>query len=110
VQVYDSEGKFKRSFGQEFLTSPCGFAVRNGTVYVPELKARLSILDEHDRLVIRLGENDANCNSAGWPNLPAAQILPGKFNSPHAAAVDSHGNVYVVEWILGGRIIKLAKT
>ncbi len=109
IQVYDAAGKFKRAFGQEFLTSPCGFAVRNGIVYVPELKARLSILDERDQFITCIGENDANCNSSGWPNLPSAQISPGKFNSPHAAAVDSNGNLYLGEWILGGRIIKLAK-
>jgi hypothetical protein len=77
-------------------------------VYVPELKAGLSILNERDKLVVCIGEKDANYNSAGWPNLPASQIFAGKINSPHAAAVDSVGNVYVVEWILGG-IIKLAK-
>ncbi len=29
VQVYDPSGQFKRSFGQDFLTSPCGFVFRN---------------------------------------------------------------------------------
>lgn len=109
VQVYDPDGKFKRVFGQDFLTSPCCFAHRNGIVYVPELNARLSILDDHDNLVTRFGENEAACKSQCWPNLPASQILPGKFNSPHGVAVDSLGNVFMVEWILGGRITKLAK-
>lgn len=109
VQVYDPSGQFKRSFGQDFLTSPCGFVHRNGMLYVPELKVRLSILDDRDKPIACIGENDAVCKSAGWPNLPASQILPGKFNSPHAAAVDSAGNIYIVEWIIGGRITKLAK-
>jgi len=109
IQVYDPDGKFKRSFGQDFLTSPCGFAYRNGVIYVPELKVRLSILDDRDKLITCIGENDAVCKSPGWPNLPASQIIPGKFNSPHAAAVDSAGNIYIVEWIVGGRITKLLK-
>lgn len=109
VQVYDADGRFKRSFGQDFLSSPCGFAHRNGVLYVPELYARLAILDESDRLIGYIGENVCARESPGWPNLPGAQILPGKFNSPHGIAVDSAGNVYVVEWIIGGRITKLAR-
>jgi hypothetical protein len=109
VQVYDADGKFKRSFGSDFLNKPCGFAHRDGVLYIPELSARLSILDAQDKLITYLGENAAACKSPGWPNLPAAQILPGKFNSPHAMAVDSAGNLYIAEWIVGGRVTKLAR-
>jgi len=109
VQVYDAQGVFKRAFGSAFLNSPCGFACRQGIVYVPELFARLSILDEDDRLIAHLGENPGAPKSAGWPNLPAGQIRPGQFNSPHDMAVDAAGNLYIVEWIVGGRITKLLR-
>jgi hypothetical protein len=78
-------------------------------VYIPELHARLAILDDHDKLITYIGENAAACKLPGWPNLPAAQIHPGKFNSPHGVAVDSDGNLYVAEWIVGGRVTKLAR-
>ena len=109
VQVYDPEGQFKRCFGSDFLTSPCGFVHRDGVVYIPELQARLAILDEHDKLIAFIGENPTAPQTAGWPNLPAAQLLPGKFNSPHGMAVDAAGNLFVVEWIVGGRVTKLAR-
>jgi len=109
VQVYDAEGKFMRVFGGDFLNSPCGFVHRQGIVYIPELQARLAILDEHDRLITYVGEHAPAPKATGWPNLPAAQILPGKFNSPHGMAVDDAGNLYVGEWIIGGRITKLVK-
>ena len=48
---------------------------------------------------------DANL---GWPNN-RAQVVEGKFNSPHSAATDVHGNIYVVEWFTGGRVIKLER-
>lgn len=107
VQVYDPQGKFKRAFGADFLTSPCGFATHGPYMIVPELRARLTILDERDQLVCHLGVNESACNAEGWPNLPAPMIQPGKFNSPHAAAADAQGNLYVVEWIIGGRITRL---
>jgi sugar lactone lactonase YvrE len=109
VQVYDPEGNFKRVFGADYLTSPCGFVQRNGIVYVPELYASLSIIDEHDREVIRIGDNAPAQKMAGWPNLPANQIRAGLFNSPHGMAVDKAGNLYMAEWIVGGRITKLAR-
>ena len=97
------------SFGRDFLNSPCGFVYRHGVIYIPELLARLAVLDDHERLITYIGENAAAPELPGWPNLPAKQIVPGKFNSPHGMAVDADGNLYVVEWILGGRITKLAR-
>ena len=38
-----------------------------------------------------------------------ANIATGKFNSPHSATADTLGNIYVVEWITGGRVTKLEK-
>jgi hypothetical protein len=43
------------------------------------------------------------------PTLEAASDHPRKFNGPHGVAPDAHGNLDVVEWPIGGRIVKLAK-
>ena len=109
VQVYDLEGKFKRAFGSDILTSPCGFVTHGDELYIPELLARLAILDIDDRLIGYLGENEAVVSVEGWPDHPAELIAPGKFNSPHGMAADSAGSLYVVEWIVGGRITKLER-
>ncbi|MBI4429419.1 MAG: hypothetical protein HY562_09910 [Ignavibacteriales bacterium] len=108
-QVYDPEGKFKRSFGSDFLTSPCMCIAFQGELFVPELTAKLTVLDANDRLICRIGNNEAVCNIEGWPNHPKTLIKPGKFNSPHSIAIDASGNLYVVEWIIGGRVTKLEK-
>jgi DNA-binding beta-propeller fold protein YncE len=109
IQVYDAEGKFKRTFGQDILTSPCGFATSGQYLLIPELRARLAILDGDDRLVGYLGSNEAVCDMPGWPNHRKELIQPGKFNSPHGMTADPKGNLYVVEWIIGGRITKLVR-
>lgn len=109
-QVYDGDGNFNRAFGSETLTSPCGAVSFGDDLIVPELSARVSILDKNDRLVCYLGENEQTSTIKGWPDHPKTLIQPGKFNSPHAAAADSKGNLYVVEWIIGGRITKLKRT
>ena len=108
-QIYDLEGNFKRVFGEDILGCPCGGVVKEGLLYIPELCARIAILDERDELICYLGQNEATCNIPSWPNHPKELIQPGKFNSPHHLAIDDNNNIYVVEWIIGGRISKLEK-
>jgi hypothetical protein len=109
VQVYDAEGNFKRAFGADYLHSPCMFVHRNGVVYCPELFGRLAVIDANDKLITYLGDQPGIEKVPGWPNLPAAQIHAGKFNSPHGMAVAPNGDLYVGEWIVGGRVTKLAR-
>lgn len=118
VQVYDLEGGFKRAFGSDYLTSPSAFVTHGDLLVIAELRARLVLVDSDDRLVCYLGDNQPVCQVEGWPNNKnqAGEIVPtklleaGKFNSPHGLAVDSDGNLYVAEWLIGGRFIKLAKS
>jgi len=75
---------------------------------VPELHARLSILDVENNIVARLGgdvervtekEKDIRSNPNKWEK--------GKFVHPHDACFDTEGNIYVAEWVATGRITKL---
>ena len=109
VQVYDLEGRFKRVFGEGYLSSPSAFVSDDNRLIVAELNARLAVLDLDDNLVCYLGDNENITEVDGWPNVSPEFIEPGKFNSPHGIAADEDGNIYVAEWLIGGRITKLAK-
>ena len=109
VQVYDLAGTFKRCFGEDELTSPDGFVTWGDIMVAPELFSRITLLDAEDRVIGSLGEYTESREVEGWPNLSQEQLFPGKFNSPHGAGVDADGNIYVVEWIVGGRITKLQR-
>ncbi len=117
VQVYDTEGGWKRVFGKDFLTSPSGLATDGDLMVIAELRARLTIVDLDDRPVTFLGDNEEVCDVPGWPNNQDEQskpirpkvLEPGKFNSPHGMTVDPDGNIYVAEWLIGGRFVKLVK-
>lgn len=115
VHVYDLDGNFKRAFGMDFLTSASGFVTYGDFLIIAELGSRLAVLDGDDEIICYLGDNSDVTTMEGWPiegwpNVPAAHIEPGKFNSPHSIAVDKDGNLYVSEWLIGGRITKLVKS
>ena len=125
VQVYDLEGRYKRHYGTDVLTSPSSFAIDGDQLIVAELRARLAVFDIDDSFVCYIGENEKIArvhrngpqDVPGWPNnldengnVIRSRILePGRFNSPHGIAVDDAGNIYVGEWLVGGRYTKLAK-
>lgn len=120
VQVYDLDGRFQRSFGESFLNSPSGFALWGDVLVVAELYARLAVLDTDDHLLGYLGADPTIDDRHGWPQRPGwpniltpdghAQAphlpVPDQFNSPHAVAVDADGNLYISEWLIGGRYTK----
>lgn len=121
IQVYDAEGNYKRAITNT-CHSPCGFYFQNGLNYIPELFTGIKILDENDKLVVALGDSDRVGPSQepgqwwpprhpqNWPNLAGTEhVRPGFFNSPHGIAAAPNGDIYVVEWIIGGRITKLVK-
>ena len=115
--VYDLDGHFKRVAAQDLLTSPSAFASDGERLIVAELRARLALLDAADRLVGYLGTNETACAAPGWPNAVGADgrlarptgLVPGRFHSPHGVAADRHGNLYVAEWLIGGRYTMLAR-
>ena len=117
VQVYDLEGNYQRVFGSDFLTTPSGFATHGDMLVIAELRARLTVCGKNDEFVCYLGANEPVCDVEGWPNnkdasgniIPTTLLEPGKFNSPHGLAVDAQGNLYVAEWLIGGRFIRLGK-
>jgi hypothetical protein len=115
VQVYGLHGGYRRTVGQGFLDSPSVFVTHAGNLIVGELYARLAVLGPDDQLVCYLGENGEVCELPGWPHalgpeghpVRSGRLQPGRFNSPHGLAVDGDGNLYVAEWLIGGRTVKL---
>lgn len=80
---------------------------------VPDLHARVTILDKSNKPVAQLGDDPqwleqvlAN-NRAMRAKRP--EWKPGKFVHPHDACFDQDGNIFVVEWVKTGRVTKLVK-
>jgi hypothetical protein len=114
IQVFDLDGHYRRTVGAGSLTSPSGALVFGDRLIVAELRARLVVLED-DRVVGTIGADEAAMDRPGWPNrldqagdmVAPGEIPAGRFNSPHALATDRGGNLFVAEFLLGGRISKV---
>ncbi len=93
----------------EGLRQPCCFHQHGEELFVPDLHGRVTVLDRDNHVAAHLGDDPGVWERPGWPNLPAESWTPGRFIAPHAACVDSRGDVYVAEWIQVGRVTKLRR-
>ncbi len=88
---------------------PCNFHYfKNGDVVVPDLGARVTLLDKHNQVIANLGDDSAT----KWRDtrkMTRDHFTAGKFVSPHGACFDHAGNIFVVEWVEVGRVTKLRK-
>jgi hypothetical protein len=108
IQIFSLDGDHI-SFVTNDLIQPCCFYTHGDDLYVPDLSSRVTIFDKEFKLITHLGENPGCPEWPGYPNIPQNKREAGKFISPHALAVDSQGDIYVVEWVEDGRITKLKR-
>ena len=74
---------------------------------VPELEARVSILDAKNAIIAHFGQGPDNFREVRL--LDRSAFIPGQFVAPHGACFDHAGNIFVVEWVEVGRVTKLRK-
>lgn len=93
----------------ENLPAPCHFGIyKNGDMVLPDLFARVTLLDKDNRVITQLGD-DSTSNYRKTRTMPREAFTPGKFVCPHGACFDHAGNIFVVEWVEVGRVSKLRK-
>ncbi|MEM7147344.1 MAG: twin-arginine translocation signal domain-containing protein [Verrucomicrobiota bacterium] len=116
LQYVDLEGNHL-SFIDDLLF-PADVDIQNDIMLVPDLHARISLFDKNNNVITHLGddpnwreqvlERPASGKGFKMRANPAAW-QPGKFIHPHDACFDHAGNIYVVEWVSGGRVTKLER-
>lgn len=92
----------------EGFPHPCHFSEHEGTMVVPDLFAKVTLIDRSNTVIADLGDNGPD----SWKALrtgPRDAFPAGKFVCPHGAAFDHAGNIFVVEWVEVGRVTKLRK-
>ncbi|MCC7334307.1 MAG: hypothetical protein IT422_04400 [Pirellulaceae bacterium] len=91
------------------LGMPTSAAVQGDYVSVPDLKGRVVILDKSNTIMSVLGYNP-DPKQGGNYNVPQANWIEGIFSGTHGSYWDQAGNLYVQDWNVDGRIMKLVRT
>lgn len=90
------------------LGMPTSVAVQDDYVSVPDLQGRVVILDKSNTIVATLGDRE-NSKPRVTFNVPQDKWIEGIFNGTHGSYWDKDGNLYVQDWNVAGRIIKLVR-
>jgi hypothetical protein len=92
----------------EGTNAPCHFHTRGTVMVVPDLFARVTLIDRSNAPIVHLGDNGVD----SWKDLRAGAregFPAGRFVCPHSACFDHAGNIFVVEWVEVGRVTKLVR-
>lgn len=104
---YSLEGEFI----EEVITGlgmPTSVSIQGDYVSVPDLHGRLVILDKSNTIMAVLGHNPDPQTRVNF-NVPQEQWIEGIFNGTHGSYWDADGNLYVQDWNVAGRIMKLVR-
>ena len=104
---YSLDGKFIAEVVTG-LGMPTSAAVQGDYVAVPDLHGRLVILDKSNTIISVLGHN-VNPKTRVNFGVPQAQWIEGVFSGTHGSYWDKDGNLYVQDWNVSGRLMKLVR-
>jgi len=105
--LYDLEGNFLEE-AVTGLGMPTSAAVQGDYVSVPDLQGRLVVLDKSNTIMAVLGHNPDRKQGQNY-KVPQDQWIEGVFSGTHGSAWDAEGNLYVQDWNIAGRIMKLVR-
>jgi hypothetical protein len=88
---------------------PANIDVQGELLLVPELKARVSLLDKDNQVVAQLGSDVERISANGAIRNEPTEWIDGKFVHPHDACFAADGSIFVAEWVRTGRVTKLEK-
>jgi hypothetical protein len=106
---YDLDGNFIAEVATN-LSWPTSVAIQGDYVSVPSLEGRVAILDKSNAVVSVLGYNAyPGEDVGGWYRVKQEFWKEGVFSGTHGSYWDKDGNLYVQDWNVDGRIMKLVR-
>ena len=105
LQRFTMDGEYLET--HEGFGLPANVDTRGNLMLIPELKARVSLLDEKNEVVAQLGSAVERLDEIKQLRTKPDQWRDGEFVHPHDACFDREGNILVAEWVATGRVTKL---
>lgn len=113
LQIFTLDGDYKKTVDGFGL--PANIDTFDDLMLVPELVARVSLLDRNHQTIATFGDDRERIlkdkEDTGGFSIRAdeSKWQQGRFVHPHDACFDLVGNIYVAEWVATGRVTKLTR-
>jgi hypothetical protein len=107
LQTFALDGTYKETIPGFGL--PANLDTWQALMVVPELKACVTLLDEKNQVVAKLGRAVERLDEVKNLRSQPDQWLDGQFVHPHDACFTPAGDIFVAEWVSTGRITKLER-
>jgi hypothetical protein len=107
LQTFTLDGKYIETLTGYGL--PANVDTYENLMLVPELHARVTLLNEKNEVVAQLGEDVKRVTTGDNIRGDSQKWIDGKFVHPHDACFDNDGNIFVAEWVATGRVSKLKR-
>ncbi len=104
---YDLDGNFIEVVVTG-LGMPTSVAIQGDYVSVPDLRGRVVVLDKSNTIMSVLGYNPDPTKGRSY-QIPQDEWIEGVFSGTHGSYWDKDGNLYVQDWNVSGRLIKLIR-
>jgi hypothetical protein len=107
LQTFTMDGKYLQTLTGYGL--PANIDAWENLLLVPELHARITLLDEKNSVVARLGDDVQRVTTEEGIRNDKSRWLNGKFVHPHDACFGPSGEIYVAEWVATGRVSRMTR-
>jgi hypothetical protein len=109
LQYFSMDGKYLQTLTGYGL--PANAETWQNLLVIPELHARITLLNEKNEVVARLGDDVARITAQDGMKIRGdrAAWQDGKFVHPHDACFAKDGSIFVAEWVATGRVSRLRR-
>lgn len=107
LQYFSMDGKYLETLKGYGL--PANAETQGDLLLIPELHARVTLLNGKNEVVARLGDDVQRVTTQPGIRDDRNKWLAGKFVHPHDACFAADGSIFVAEWVGTGRVSKLKK-
>lgn len=107
LQYFSMDGKYLETLKGYGL--PANAETQGELLLIPELHARVTLLNAKNEVVARLGDDVQRVTTQPGIRDGRNKWLAGKFVHPHDACFGADGSIFVAEWVGTGRVSKLRK-
>jgi hypothetical protein len=107
LQLFSLDGTYRETIPGFGL--PANIDSWKNLLLVPELKACVTLLDDKNQVVARLGRAVERLDEIKNLRAQPDKWVEGQFVHPHDACFTPTGDIFVAEWVSTGRVSKLER-